>query len=113
MSKGNETAFILKIQRWLRDHFYDLVLMLIVSAFGLGMGLWARAVILDDAMITFRVAENLAYGRGFVYNPGEYVQVTTTPLYTMLLAGGSWLLGSLGMFFWLVCFVMGRMTAYL
>jgi hypothetical protein len=68
--------------------------MLIVGAFGLGMGLWARAIILDDAMITFRVAENLAYGRGFVYNPGEYVQVTTTPLYTMLLAGGSWLFGS-------------------
>ena len=45
-------------------------------------------------MITFRVAENLASGRGFVYNPGERVQVTTTPLYALILAPGVWLFGS-------------------
>jgi hypothetical protein len=61
---------------------------------GLASGLWARVIILDDALITFRVAENLAYGRGFVYNVGERVQVTTTPLYALSLAGGAWLFGS-------------------
>jgi hypothetical protein len=61
---------------------------------GLWSGLWARGIILDDAMITFRVAENLAYGRGFVYNVGERVQVTTTPLYAIILAIGTWLFGS-------------------
>jgi hypothetical protein len=42
---------------------------------------------IDDAYITFRYARNLLAGEGFVYNPGERVQGTTTPLYTLLLAG--------------------------
>jgi hypothetical protein len=33
----------------------------------------------DDAFITFRYAENLAAGNGFVYNLGEKVLGTTTP----------------------------------
>ncbi len=40
----------------------------------------------DDAFITFRYARNLLTGAGFVYNPGEQVLGTTTPLYTLLLA---------------------------
>jgi hypothetical protein len=34
----------------------------------------------DDAMITFRYAKNLAHGSGFVFNPGEKVLSTTSPL---------------------------------
>jgi hypothetical protein len=41
----------------------------------------------DDAYITYRYAHNIALGRGFVYNVGEPVLGTTTPLYTLLLAG--------------------------
>jgi arabinofuranosyltransferase len=40
----------------------------------------------DDAFITFRYAENIAAGNGFVYNLGERVLGTTTPLFTLLLA---------------------------
>lgn len=40
---------------------------------------------IDDAHITFRYARNILAGRGFVYNPGEAIQGTTTPLYTLLL----------------------------
>ncbi|MDZ4723547.1 MAG: hypothetical protein SGI97_06555 [candidate division Zixibacteria bacterium] len=40
----------------------------------------------DDAYITFRYAENLAAGQGFVYNVGERVLGTTTPLFTFLLS---------------------------
>jgi len=40
----------------------------------------------DDPFITYRYAENLAHGVGFVYNPGERVLSTTTPLWTLLLA---------------------------
>jgi hypothetical protein len=40
----------------------------------------------DDAFITFRYVENITNGIGFVYNAGEYVLGTTTPLYTLLLA---------------------------
>lgn len=41
----------------------------------------------DDAYITARFARNLAAGAGFVYNPGERVLGTTTPLFTLELAG--------------------------
>ncbi len=40
---------------------------------------------LDDAYITFRYVRNLTRGWGFVYNPGEQVLGTTTPLFTLLL----------------------------
>ncbi len=45
----------------------------------------------DDAPITYRYAENLARGAGYVYNEGEWVQGTSTPLYTLVLAGLAWL----------------------
>jgi len=40
----------------------------------------------DDPYITFRYARNIANGTGFVYNPGEHVLSTTTPLYALILA---------------------------
>ena len=45
----------------------------------------------DDPFITFRYADNLRTGLGFMYNPGERVLSTTTPLYTILLAGVGYL----------------------
>src|SRR5450759_412222 len=45
----------------------------------------------DDPFITYRYAANLQHGLGFVYNSGERVLSTTTPLFTILLA----LLGNL------------------
>ena len=41
---------------------------------------------IDDAYITFRYARNLLAGHGFVFNPGEQVLGTTTPVYTLLMA---------------------------
>ena len=40
----------------------------------------------DDAFITFRYAENLVSGHGFVFNLGEKVLGTTTPLFTFLIS---------------------------
>lgn len=40
----------------------------------------------DDPFITYRYARNLAEGLGPVYNPGERVLSTTTPLFALLLA---------------------------
>jgi hypothetical protein len=40
----------------------------------------------DDAFITFRYSRNLVEGNGFVYNPGDKVLGTTTPLYTAVMA---------------------------
>ncbi len=45
----------------------------------------------EDAFITFRFARNLAEGLGFVFNAGEPIYGTTTPLLTLLLAGTLWL----------------------
>lgn len=64
----------------------------------------------DDAYITYRYAHNIALGRGFVYNIGEPVLGTTTPLYALILAGLSliWpdipvLSHYIGMLAWMLC----------
>lgn len=46
----------------------------------------------DDPFITYRYADNLRSGIGFVYNPGERILSTTTPLFAILLAftGNFW-----------------------
>lgn len=46
----------------------------------------------DDPFVTYRYANNLVEGFGMVYNPGERVLSTTTPLFTLLLASlsGAW-----------------------
>jgi hypothetical protein len=74
--------------------YLDWLAMVGVALFATGVVLAARSLVMDDAMITFRVAENLAWGYGFVYNIGERTLVTTTPLYTLLLVPGIWLLGT-------------------
>jgi len=56
----------------------------------------------DDAFITFRYARNLIAGHGFVFNLGEHVLGTTTPLYTIYLA----IVGKTGLDFILV----GKLT---
>jgi hypothetical protein len=50
--------------------------------------------IIDDAYITYRYARNIVEGVGFVYNAGEAVLGTTTPLYTLLLAVLGWIVGN-------------------
>jgi hypothetical protein len=62
--------------------------------------LWAAAVhfwifrefVWEDAYITYRYAQNLAEGEGFVFNPGDRLLGTTSPLYALVLA----LAGALG-----------------
>lgn len=47
---------------------------------------WANATI-DDAYITMRVARNLATGGGMVFNSGEHVQASSSPLWVLIMAG--------------------------
>lgn len=42
---------------------------------------------LDDAYIFYTYAKNIAEGNGYVFNIGEKVNATTSPLYTLLLSG--------------------------
>jgi len=51
-------------------------------------------ICLEDALITYRYAENLALGNGFVFNSGERVLGTTTPLFTLMLAAAGLLFGT-------------------
>lgn len=65
-----------------------LLLLLFLVAFGLRLYLFLEiGYAADDALITFRYAQNLASGNGFVYNAGQHVLGTTTPLFTLLIAG--------------------------
>lgn len=54
---------------------------------------WFTGICLEDALITYRYAQNLAAGHGFVYNPGERVLGTTSPLLTLVLAASGYALG--------------------
>lgn len=45
----------------------------------------------EDFLITLRYAQNLSHGNGLVFNRGEYVLGTTTPLYTLFLAAAGWI----------------------
>jgi len=76
---SNRTAFFQKNK--------ERLLLLLISSIAAGFFfLHLRAYAIDDAWITYRYAENLAEGNGFVYNHGERVLGTSTPLYTLLLA---------------------------
>ncbi len=64
------------------QRYFSLVYLLVTSAALYAvLSQWAY----DDPFITYRYADNLARGLGFVYNPGERVLSTTTPLFAMLL----------------------------
>jgi hypothetical protein len=65
-------------------------MLMSLAAFGSALWIWfalTTRISLEDAYITFRYARNIAQGNGFVYNLGERVLGTTSPLQTLLLAG--------------------------
>jgi arabinofuranosyltransferase len=88
-------------------HLYNLlVLRRIVSHPAFWVALLALVVRLlpgvrtiDDAYITFRYAQNALSGEGLVYNAGEAVLGTTTPLFALSLAALQGLLGWTGLGF--------------
>lgn len=72
---------------------------------------------IDDSYITFRYARNLLAGEGFVYNPGQPVLGTTTPLYTFSMAAIGALTGGVNANFplnaWLFNALADAATCYL
>lgn len=70
--------------------FREAGLLLAILAAGLSARLaWLAAThcTFEDAFITFQFGKRLAAGQGFVYNAGEPIYGTTTPLFALLLAG--------------------------
>jgi len=71
----------------------DPAILLVLAAFLITRAIAIhRFQIFDDAMITYRYGLNLAHGTGFIYNQGEWVLGTTTPLFGLVTA----LLATLG-----------------
>jgi hypothetical protein len=48
----------------------------------------------DDALISVRIARNLASGGGFTYDLGSRIQSSSTPLWTLFSSGVWWLFGT-------------------
>ena len=65
----------------------DWALALSAAALAIGARLVPGMRTIDDAYITYRYARNIVEGVGMVYNAGQPVLGTTTPLYTLLMAG--------------------------
>jgi hypothetical protein len=73
------------------------VLLMLVLPLYVGLLPWA----FDDAYIHLRIAENLAAGEGPYYNPGQVVNASSAPAWTLVLAALS-ILGSTTL--WIACF---------
>lgn len=63
-----------------------IILILLATILVRGLLVYYSNYTADDSFITFRYAENIASGKGFVYNDKERILGTSTPLYTLLLA---------------------------
>jgi hypothetical protein len=86
--EGKRPARTFKISRF--TIFYLFLLAAVVAWSGWTFWRYDQ----DDAFITYRYARQIASGNGLVYNLNEHVLGTTTPLYTLLLAGFSALSGA-------------------
>jgi len=85
--------------------------LLMTSVLSIFLSGWAY----DDPFITYRYAENLANGRGFVYNPGERILSTTTPLFTLVLVPLAFLgahLPAYANLFGIFCLALGGLSLW-
>ena len=69
-----------------RTHLLSLAAVGLSALLTLVLSLLNGPQTIDDAFITYRYAENLSNGLGFVFNREQPVLGTTTPLYTLVLS---------------------------
>lgn len=74
--------------------YRPLALLLLVASLAMLLRFIPTPRTIDDAFITFRYSRNIVEGHGFVYNVGSRTLGTTTPLFTLLMAGISFVSGS-------------------
>ncbi|MEW6471861.1 MAG: hypothetical protein AB1679_06300 [Actinomycetota bacterium] len=60
--------------------------LVVVPAAVLLVGAWQRRWMADDAFIHLRVVEQILHGHGPVFNAGERVEASTSPLWVLVLA---------------------------
>lgn len=78
---------LMRIPAWVGKTWPLVYWGLVAAAIALAFSNW----VYDDPFITYRYAANLAKGWGFSYNSGQPALSVTSPLFTLLLAGGYWL----------------------
>ena len=69
------------MRAFFREHWRPLSLL---SFLGIAHILVYRGVAIDDAFIFYRYGRSLAEGYGLTFNPGQYVEGYTSPLWTLL-----------------------------
>ena len=67
----------------------------------------------DDAYHAHRMSWNLLNGNGFTYNPGERVNATTSPLWTLMTTGIYAILGNVYWASMLLCFACSIFAIYI
>jgi 4-amino-4-deoxy-L-arabinose transferase-like glycosyltransferase len=65
----------------------DLAIFALIIVIALAARIIPGARNIDDSFITFRYSRNIIEGHGFVYNLDSRVMGTTTPLFTLIMAG--------------------------
>lgn len=70
---------------------FTIMLLTLVSFFPLVTAYRYPVFLNDDSYITLTYAKNLVNGNGFVFNHPPAVLGTTTPLFTILVAGLTWI----------------------
>jgi hypothetical protein len=70
-----------------RSILTSLLVTIVASSLAVLLSFLWRRLPVDDAYITFRYAANVASGHGLVFNVGDWVLGTTTPLWALVLAG--------------------------
>ncbi|MFH2104161.1 MAG: hypothetical protein ABIJ39_12485 [Chloroflexota bacterium] len=78
---------ILAVKSFLSNHDRGLLLLVLLGFVSRLSWIAYTNFTEEDAFITFRIARHLAEGVGFVYNSGEQVLGTTSPLFALILAG--------------------------
>lgn len=66
--------------------FSLIVIIILIASYGITKNLLGAGIV-DDSYIFLRYADNFANGYGLVFNPGEYVEGYSSPLWMFILAG--------------------------
>ena len=66
----------------------------------------------DDAYIFYTYAKNISSGNGYVFNLGDKLNATTSPLYTLLLALASFIFKSAGLSIPLIGHLIGGISLW-
>ncbi len=98
MLEGQDTLVTMgatdRQSRWVWFHHPSTIIFCSIIAFEVllaaALRYWFGPHLREDAYITLVYAKHIAAGQGFVFNLGESVLGTTTPLYALLIAFISW-----------------------